>query len=112
MNQLLGRYAFVIGLGVAILVGLFPAVFAGPNISLLMVLLGLIVGFMNIQTKEVKHFLLAAITLLVAGGAGLNTITIMNLGWYLGNILSNVTFFVAPAAVVVAVKSIFMLAKD
>lgn len=112
MNQLLGCYAFLIGLGVAVLVGLFPVAFAGPDISLLMVLLGLIVGFMNIQTKEVKHFLLAALTLLVAGGAGLNTITVMNLGWYLGNILSNVTFFIAPAAVVVALKSILLLAKD
>lgn len=112
MDEKIGHYAFVIGLGVAILVGLFPAVFAGPNVSLLMVLLGIIVGFMNIKSKETTHFLLASITLLVAGGAGLSTITIMNLGWYLGNILSNVTFFVAPAAVVVAIKSILVLAKD
>ncbi len=112
MDQRIGHYAFVVGLGVAILVGLFPMVFAGPNISLLMVFLGIVVGFMNIQTKEMTHFLLASITLLVAGSAGLSTITIMNLGWYLGNILSNITFFVAPAAVVVAVKSVLILAKD
>jgi len=79
--------------------------------ALLLVVLGTIVGFLNVTAKETTEFLVAAIALIAAGGAGLNVIVWGNIGIYLQSILSNITVFVAPAAVVVALKAVFELAE-
>jgi len=109
MDTKVGHYAFIIGIIIAIIAGLFPEAIAGT--TLLLVILGVIVGFLNIQSKETTEFLVAAVTLIVAGSAGLRVIVWANLGLYLSQILGNIAVFVAPAAVVVAIKAIFTLAE-
>jgi len=109
MDQRLGHYAFLLGVGIAVIAGFFPAAIAGT--SLLLVVLGLIVGFMNVRHREYTEFLLASIVLIVAGSAGLRAITFMGLGGYLANILQNIGAFVAPAAIIIALKAIWESAE-
>jgi len=109
MDRRLGHYAFLLGIGIAVIAGFFPSAIAGT--SLLLVVLGLIVGFLNVRHREMNEFLLASIVLIVAGSAGLRAITFMGLGSYLANILQNVGAFVAPAAIVVAIKAIWEAAE-
>lgn len=109
MDRKVGHYAFIIGIIIAVIAGLFPEAIAGT--TLLLVILGLIVGFLNVQSKETTEFLVASITLIVAGSAGLRVVTWANLGVYLSQILGNIAVFVAPAAVVVAIKAVFALAE-
>jgi hypothetical protein len=77
--------------------------------ALILVVLGLIVGFINIGVKETHDFLVAVIALLLAGTAGLGNLPAI--GTYIGAILTNITTFVAPAAVIVALKAVWELAR-
>ena len=102
-----GALAFIVGVVVAILVGLFSGTVSGGGVTLL-VILGLIVGFMNITGKEVTAFLVAAIALMSIGNANLMVIPFV--GDWLQAILENIVVFVAPAAIIVAMKEYYNLA--
>ncbi|MEK6934696.1 MAG: hypothetical protein AABW46_02350 [Nanoarchaeota archaeon] len=104
----IGSWSFIIGLVIALLVGLFTE--ASGTIVTVLVILGLIVGFLNVTDKEVHGFLVASIALLLAGGANLGAVPVI--GNLLTSVLSNVVVFVAPAAIVIAVKAIYEIAKD
>lgn len=106
-NDQIGGWAFIIGLVIAVLAGLVtvPAYLS----TWVLVILGLIVGFLNIGDKEITAFLIATIALLVVGGAGLSAIP--TVGGYLESVLTFVVVFVAPASVVVAVKQVYNIAK-
>jgi len=99
-----GGWAFIIGLVIAVLVGLFSTTTAG--VIWLLVVLGIVVGFLNVGDREATTFLVASIALMLAGSANLTIL------WGpIGNVLSNLVVFVSPAAVIVAVKSIYETAK-
>lgn len=106
-NDQIGGWAFIIGLVIAVLAGLITI----PNYltTWVLVILGLIVGFLNIGDKEVTAFLIASIALLGVGGAGLGAIPAI--GGYLNNILTNLVAFVSPATAIVAVKAVYSIAK-
>lgn len=104
----IGNWAFIAGVLIAILAGLVPNL---PDTTVVvLVVLGLVVGFLNVTMKETTAYLVAAIALLVAGSAGLGSVP--GIGTYLGSILSNIAAFVAPAAVIVALRGIFALAAE
>jgi len=106
-----GSYAFIIGVILAIILGLFGTYITTEvqtYVIYLLIILGLIVGFLNIAEKQSFDFLIAAIALLAVGGAGLELLP--TIGLYLGAILTNIAVFVAPAAVIVALKAIYSLA--
>lgn len=114
--QEVGPWAFIVGVVIAILGGVFSsmAVAYQSSILLILVILGLLVGFLNIKDKEVSIFLIAAIALMstssVAGWESLNSFA--NIGTILKVVLSNIGVFVAPAAVIVSLKAVFGVAKN
>ena len=105
-NDQIGGWAFIIGLVIAVLGGLIalPASF-----TWILVVLGLIVGLLNIGDKKVSGFLIAAIALLTAGNAGLDLIPAV--GNILANVLVQIIAFVAPAAAVVALRQVYEVGK-
>jgi len=111
----MGEWAFIIGVLIAIVIGLFAGNL-GENLQgwliLLLVVLGLIVGLLNISEKETTLFLVASAALLITGTAGGSLAIIPVIGGYLQDIVQNIAVFVAPAAIVVALKTIQSLAKD
>ena len=104
----LGHWSFIAGVLLAIVAGLLGATYA-DTVAMILVTLGVVVGFLNISETEVSSFLIAAIALLLPGTAGLETLLIV--GSYLGPILTNITTFVAPAVVIVALKAVYELGK-
>ena len=106
MDARLGHWAFIVGIVIAIIAGLVPA-WQIPTVTWVLVILGLIVGLLNITAKETVEFLVAAIALMLIGSAG----AIPALGTIVLSILANIVAFVAPAALVVALKAIYELAK-
>ncbi len=103
-----GNWAFIIGVVLAIILGLFSGFVATEYqeiITYIMIILGLVVGFYNIGQKEAVNFLIAAIALLAVGGAGLETLPVI--GSYIGGILTQIAVFVAPAAILVALKAVY-----
>lgn len=103
--NILGRWALIVGIVLAILAG-FTEI---PNLAAILVVLGLIVGFLNIKEKESTPFLIAVIALLVIGlsglqlGGGLATTVV--------SILENFVAFVAAAGLVVALKQVLAVVK-
>jgi len=105
-----GNWAFMIGVVLAIVLGLFGAYIPAyiEMITYVMIILGLIVGFYNIGHKDAVNFLITAIALLAVGGAGLEMLPVI--GSYVGGILTQIAVFVAPAAVLVALKAVYEMA--
>jgi hypothetical protein len=115
-TETIGQWSFILGVAIAVLVGIFGG--AGW-VSVVLIILGVIVGVLNISDKEVYDFLIAAIALLVTGAAGLDRIPTLYLGAmafplgnWLGAIFLNISTFVAPAAIIVALKAVYELGKD
>src|SRR3989344_5839496 len=118
-----GELAYLVSLVIAVLAGLVATAGYGasPWVALLLVILGVVVGFLNISEKETGAFLVASVALLVAslganalGTAGAFSVldsAIPKLGTLVNAILGNIAIFVAPAAVIVAVKAIHGLAS-
>ena len=115
-----GRYVFLLGLAVAIVAGLIAASKAGLGnygkwVPLILVILGVIVGFLNITPAERHAFLVAAIALVMLGLTKAAFAPLIfgsfNLGAYLSSMISYLVVFVAPAAAIAAVVEIYDLAK-
>jgi len=83
-------------------------------VTLVLLILGLIVGLINITSKEVTPFLIAAIALIVAAAANvwnpLGTIHELLSDWA-RFILNYIVAFVAPAAVIIAIRAVFSMEK-
>jgi hypothetical protein len=101
-----GKWAFIIGILLAILAGFWTI----PNLGFILVLLGLIVGFLNITAAEVETYLVAVIALLVIGSAAIQALSAA--GEFVGTIqvmINNVIAFVAASGLVVALRAVLSL---
>ncbi|MFH1854839.1 MAG: hypothetical protein ABH810_00265 [bacterium] len=98
------KWLFIAGVLVAILLAFFELSYS----AILLVILGLVVGFLNINEKEAEKFLVATTALLIIGTASFSVI-LLNGADFAGTIqmvLNNFVSFVASAAFVVALKTI------
>ena len=121
----IARWAYIIFVILAILMGLavgYMAYNVDPNladvngwVTLILLILGIIIGVTSITAKEVTPFLIATIALIVAASANvwlpLNQIHHLLYYWAY-YILNYVVAFAAPAAVIIAVKSILPIVKE
>jgi hypothetical protein len=117
MIERIGEWAFITLVMISILAGLIAGV-AGKEavgwITLVMVILGTIVGLTTITCREAVPFLTAAIALLVANVGGVFLVideVIPPLGSIINAIVNNIAAFVAPAAIILAIKAIVVIAK-
>jgi len=103
---IIGKWAFIIGLVIAVLAGLFYQ----PAWAIwVLAILGVIVGLLNVTAEDTRGFLLAAIGLTLSATA-LNTIPLM--GRAFTYVLPFVVAFVAGATIVVALKELFVTARS
>ncbi len=105
---LVGFWAFIIGLVIAVLCGIILP--ANEIVIIILILLGIIIGFLNITAKEVPTLLLATIALIVVGNV-FAPLNMLGVGKILGNVLSYVATLVAPAAIIAAIKALWMVGK-
>lgn len=112
MAKKMGELAFLGGVGIAILAALLPLDQYLGNVRLLLVVLGLVVGLLNITASETSDFLIAAVALLAASSAQGTLDMLPWVGRYLALMVGNIAVFVVPAAVLVALKAVNALAKD
>ena len=104
----IGFWAFVVGLILALICGVFLP--QNGIIIIILIILGLVIGFLNITSKEIMLFLVATIALIVVGNV-FTPLTVLDIGKFLGNILSYVATLMAPAAIVAAVKALWAVGK-
>jgi hypothetical protein len=135
----IAQYAFMAFVAIAVIAGLvvgymaydadntYPLGFADEDVAdsrgyvtLIMLVLGIIVGLVSITAKEVRPFLIAAIALMVARiGIGTTADVWLPLGevhmlfpYWATEILNYIVAFAAPAAVLISIRSIWALARE
>ena len=117
MEKQIGNYSFIVGVILAIVLGLAAPKLgaATPWLWSLLIVLGLVVGFLNVSGKETKEFLWVTVALVVvafAGSAQINSWSNVELiGPYLKGIFDSILALVVPASIVVALKEVWQLAK-
>jgi len=119
----LGAWAFLIGVVLAIIIGLSTTLLPIPTLIKysaqiygILVVLGLIVGSLNVTTgKDSQTFLIAGAVLVIVSRFGMDSVTGSLIGIGIGDAVSSVfgallVLFV-PATIVVALKMVFSIAK-
>lgn len=117
----LGAWAFLVGVILAIIIGSttlisIPAVTKySAQIYAVLSILGLVVGFMNVTGKDSQTFLLAGAVLVIVSRFGMDSVTGSLIGIGVGATVSSIfaallVLFV-PATIVVALKTVFGIAK-
>jgi len=102
----LGAWAFIVGVALSIIAGLIPSLEGQSWVGWTLVVLGLLVGLLNVTARETQEFLIATIALMATGAvSGV-------FGGVVAMVIQNVVVFVSPAALVVALKAIYSLASE
>ncbi len=108
----IGAWAYLGGLVIAILAGVFGATDA--TVAMVLGVLGLLVGLLNISDKEVQRFLIAGIAFLLSATslASLGNQLPGGIGSWMSPVFSNIAIFVAPAVAIVALKAVYDISKE
>ena len=109
MKDIIGRWAFVAGIVLSAVVGFLGM---APLIVTLMLLLGFIVGMLNITMKETVPFLVAIIALIVGFDALKD---ILRAVWDISSFIQvfyAITLFVVAAAIPVILRALVVTLKE
>src|SRR3989339_1841931 len=116
-ENLWGAYAFLIGVVLAVMLGLFNKSLesAGGLFYSALVLIGLVVGIMNTSDKNSQVFLLATLSIVLVGALGVDALKYIPTNNYvvasLRNVLGSLSLLFIPSTIVVALKTVFSMAK-
>jgi hypothetical protein len=107
----IGLLAFLGGIILAIVGGIVSQ--QNEGIILALVIMGILVGVLNITGKEVLPLLIAAIALLVVGTSSFAPLDklVNYLGRDIDTIVHYLANFMAPAAVISAIRAIWAVAR-
>jgi len=109
----IGKWAFVIGLLAAIVIAAMSKGGMPVWAVLSLLVLGLVVGALNITEDEAPSYLIATIAFMVGLRVLADMFANVEIGVpFLGPFFVMITVFVAPSAVIVALKVMFDKAKD
>ena len=100
-----GGWAFLVGVLLAVLFAFVPL----PGLAWLLVVLGLIIGLLNITETETSKFLWAGTVLVVVGSFGSEGLSSVV---YLTDVFNNLVILFASSTIIVALKSAFHLARN
>lgn len=112
-NTLIGSWSFLIGVVIAILVGLGVAnVALTPIVVSVLILLGIIVGLLSVGAKEVEPFVMTSVVVMLAAFIGKQSGVFDGVNFVnIVSVLDALTAMIVPAAVIVALKEAFSIAK-
>jgi hypothetical protein len=113
MGKHIGKWAFLVGLLAAVVI----SVMAGTGVPLWAILLlaidGIIVGVLNVTEDEASEFLIAAIAFMVSFMVFARLFGEVLGGFpVVGVVFTMLNVFIAPAALIVALKVMFDKARD
>jgi len=103
--QKVGSWAFILGILIALIAGFWPL---NSIVTAILIILGIVVGFLNVTGRETTPFLLATVSLVIVSNFG--GAVLADVSWVLQNMLEALIVFVIPATIVVAVKAVWNLA--
>ncbi|MEI8364436.1 MAG: hypothetical protein WCF78_03185 [archaeon] len=107
--QKLGAFSFLAGILIAIIFGIIPSLTNLTWVAIVLMILGVLVGLLNVDDKNISLFLLAAISL-VAMSTSLNAMPVI--GGMLRSIIVNLVQFIGPAALIVSIVAIVRVSNS
>ncbi len=105
-NNLIGGWAFLAGVLLAIIFGALGAL-TQPMVWVLVVI-GVIVGFLNVTDIEVEPFLLSGAVLIIASAFGQDVVAVSPV---FDRILESLLLIFVPATIIVAIRNVFGIAR-
>tara|TARA_Y100000034_G_scaffold62419_1_gene75710 strand:- start:2850 stop:3236 length:387 start_codon:yes stop_codon:yes gene_type:complete len=121
-ENVLGAWAFVAGVVLAIIIGVSTSLVSIPLLTEysaevygVLVVLGLVVGFVNVTGRESQNFLVTGTILVIVSKFGMESVQGSLIGIGVGDVVSSIfgallALFV-PATIIVALKSAFSIAN-
>lgn len=119
-ENLIGAWAFLTGIVIALLVGvlrLYSGAGVDPLILAIIAILGLLMGYF-VAEKDVNTFLLASVSLVIVSYMGISGLVVqaavlgVELGRIVSSILGTLLVLFVPATIIVALKTVFAIAKS
>ncbi|MEK6897836.1 MAG: hypothetical protein AABX28_00595 [Nanoarchaeota archaeon] len=119
----IGAWAFLIGVILAVVIGLSTTLFISisaltiysKQIYAVLVLLGIVVGYMNATGRDSQTFLIAGAVLVIVSRFGMDSVSGTLIGIGIGDAVSSIfgalLALFAPATIIVALKTVFSIAK-
>ncbi len=108
-SHLLGSWSFLIGLVLAVILGLGYDGLYAPTLVWLVFLLGVVVGLLNITHDEMVPFMTAGVVLVLVSSLGSSALA--GVSSVVSDVLKGVLTLFVPATIIVALKSVFVLAR-
>ena len=112
LYNLIGSWSFLIGVVLAIILGLG---FSGPYqtpILWAIFLLGIVVGLLNIKIDEVNSFLTSGTILVLVSYLGIQVGVFEVVAPVISNMLTGILTLLVPAVIIVALKLVFLYASN
>jgi len=118
----IGAWAFLIGVILAIIIGISTTLISIPTLTKysaqiygVLIILGLIIGFLNVTGKDSQTFLLAGAVLVIVSKFGMESVVGSLIGIGIGEAVASIfgallVLFV-PATIIVALKTVFSIAN-
>jgi len=118
----LGAWSFLIGVILAIIVGASTSLLSlnsiqsySPQIYGVLVVLGILIGSLNVTGKDTQTFMISGAVLVIVSRFGMDSVTGSLIGIGIGDVVSSVfgallVLFV-PATIIVALKTVFSIAQ-
>lgn len=106
IGNAVGSWSFLIGVVLAIIFAL-TSVYS-DIIMWILVVIGIIVGFLNIADEESEPFLISGAVLIIASAFGRDILGISDL---FRRVLESMLLIFVPATIIVAIKNVFSLAR-
>ena len=110
-SHVLGSWSFLVGLILAILLGLGFTGTYQTQVLWAVFLLGIVVGLLNITAKEVTPFLVSGAVLVLVSSLGVQVGVFDAVAPIVANVLRGILTLFVPATIIVALRSVFVLAR-
>ena len=105
-GNMLGSWSFLIGVILAVVFGLLGPL--SQTIILVLFVLGIIIGLLNISDEEATPFMIAGVVLVIVGTLGQSVVTSVS---FFDRMLQALTVLFVPTTIIVALKSVFGMAR-
>lgn len=110
-KNMVGSWSFLAGLILAVVLGLGLGGIYQDTLLWVVFLLGVVVGLLNIAADEVGAFLTGGTILVLVSYLGIQVGIFTGIVPVIANILKGILTLFVPATIIVALRSVFVLAK-
>jgi len=104
-----GHFFFSLGILLVVLFTIAEPSQLTSSKGAILLVLGAVVGFLDVDKKEAPYFLLASLALIITSSAPVQVINFLNLGSYLRAALLNMSVFLSLAVVMVSLRIIYRI---